>query len=126
MWETVNDRAQTHVQNCVETLLTPHWPIVFFYPRKAVRILSWLLTTLPPPLSGFAPGRSALFGPNVRVFYSKNPALKPKMTQFVRVIDLPSPTFRGPPIPYKNDPVFRCSNVGSLKISDLKNDVVVD
>ena len=79
------------------TFPTPHWPIVFFNPRKTIRILSRPLARLPPPSSGFPFGQSALFDPNVRLFWSKNPALKPKITQFVRIIDLASPpTFSGP------------------------------
>ena len=43
-----HDWAQTHAQNCVETLLTPHWPIVFFSSSQG-RPDSVLATDYAPP-----------------------------------------------------------------------------
>ena len=56
----------------VSTTLCHTSQLFFFYPHKAVQILSWLLTRLPPPPSRFTPSWSALFGPNFWVFYLKN------------------------------------------------------
>ena len=73
-------------------------PLIFFKNNQEfVRILCRPLARFPLPLSGFPSGQRALWGPYVRIFGSKNPASKPKIVQYVRIIHPAfSPTFQGP------------------------------